>query len=246
MLRIDINCDMAEGLANDAFLMPYISSANIACGYHAGDEWIMKKTVDLALQHTVSIGAHPGFDDKVNFGRTAMQLSPQQVYDLVAEQVFLLQQIALQAGARLHHVKPHGALYNLSAQDPALAKTIAQAVSDCDSTLILFGLSGSHSVTEAQAVRLRTASEVFADRTYQDDATLTPRNRPDAMVGTVEQAMQQAIQMIRDQRVLTVNGHLLPVVADTICIHGDGAHAVEFAKQISLTCKQNGIVIQSI
>lgn len=243
MHTIDINCDMAEGLHTDALLMPFISSANIACGYHAGDEDVMKRTVELAVENSVAIGAHPGFADKENFGRTEMQLSLTQVYDIVTEQLHILKKIT---GTKLHHIKPHGALYNMSARNPLLANTIAKAVFDFDHELLLFGLSGSHSITEAQKMGLKTASEVFADRTYQPDGSLTPRSQPDALIESTGQALKQAFQMIQQQTVTALNGEPLPIVADTICIHGDGPNAVDFAKNIYLTLQQNHIGIQSL
>jgi len=243
MYTIDLNCDMGEGLNNDALLMPYISSANIACGYHAGDESIMKKTVELALLNNVAIGAHPGFADKPNFGRTEIHLPLEQVYDLVTEQLYLLQKIS---GTKLHHVKPHGALYNMSARDSIIANTIAKAVYAFDRNLLLFGLSGSYSITEAKNEGLTTASEVFADRTYQDDGSLTPRSHHNALIETKEQAMQQVLQMIQQQTVSSTHGKQVPIIAETVCIHGDGAHAVSFAKMIHHALKQHHILIQPI
>ena len=246
MQTIDINCDMGEGLANDALLMPYISSANIACGYHAGDENIMKRTTELALLHNVAIGAHPGFADKANFGRTEMQLSAAEIYDLVTEQIYGLQKIAESQGSQLHHVKPHGALYNMAAKDEAMANTIAKAVFDVNDALILFGLSGSCSIIEAKKAGLTTASEVFADRTYRDDGSLTPRTVSNAMIETTDLAIQQVLQMIRSQTVTSITGKEVAIKAESICIHGDGAHAVEFAKNIYLTLQQNNIGISKI
>jgi UPF0271 protein len=176
ILTFDLNCDMGEGMGNDKEIMPFISSANIACGYHAGDETTMKETIKLAIKNNVTIGAHPSFDDKENFGRREMNLSSNEIYSLVFDQIKILDAFARQAGAILHHVKPHGALYNMSAKDIETAKTIARAVWDHNKELILFGLSGSHSISEAKKIGLRTASEVFADRTYQDDGSLTPRH----------------------------------------------------------------------
>ncbi len=245
-MTIDLNCDMGEGLDNDAWLMPCISSANIACGYHAGDEEIMKRTVELAAANQVSVGAHPGFANKANFGRTELHLSPQEVYDLVTAQIYLLQRIAGSAGIPLHHVKPHGALYNMSARDPALANTIAKAIYDADHQLLLFGLSGSHSITEAKQVGLRTASEVFADRTYQDDGSLTPRSEPGALITDTEISLQQVLQMIEKQSVTSITGKQVPIIAETICLHGDGEHAVMFAKHIYQTLTKNAIGIQAI
>jgi UPF0271 protein len=246
MHTIDLNCDMGEGLDTDALLMPYISSANIACGYHAGDETIMKHTVELALQHKVAIGAHPGFADKADFGRTEMRLPLQEVYDLVSAQVFLLQKIAAGFGTKMHHVKPHGALYNMAAKEPLLAQIIARAVFDIDSALLLFGLSGSHSITEGKKAGLRTASEVFADRTYQDNGSLTPRTAPHAMVETAQASVQQVLQMIQQQTVTSINGKTVPIIAETICLHGDGEQAVAFAKNIYHTLQKKSIGIQTI
>lgn len=246
MQTIDLNCDMGEGLSNDAMIMPWISSANIACGYHAGDEDTMKRTVDLAIQNNVSIGAHPGFADKTNFGRTEMRLPLDEVYELVAEQIFLLQKIINEFDAKLHHVKPHGALYNMAAKDTMLAHTIAKAVYDIDETLFLYGLSGSHSINEANKLGLKTASEVFADRTYQDNGNLTPRTQTNALIETEEASLQQVLQMIAQKTVTSVNGIQVSIKAETICLHGDGAHAVAFAKNIYHTLQQNKVGIKSI
>lgn len=246
MHTIDLNCDMGEGLNNDALLMPYISSANIACGYHAGDESIMKRTLELALLNKVAIGAHPGFNDKANFGRTEIQLPSEEVYALVTEQLYVLQKITESLGATLHHVKPHGALYNMSAKDPLLANTIAKAVYDFDRDLLLFGLSGSHSIKEAKKEGLTTVSEVFADRRYRDDGNLTPRSEANALIETTEESLHQVLQMIQQQIVTSTNGHQVPIMAESICIHGDGPHAVDFAKYIYHTLKQHHVGIEAV
>lgn len=243
IMQIDINCDLGEGLPNDELLMPFISSANIACGYHAGNETIMQQTVELALRYHVAIGAHPGFNDKANFGRTAIHLSSNEIYELVTHQVLALQNIAEQKGAALSHVKPHGALYNMAAKDAAIASVIAKAVYDINSRFVLFGLSGSHSISEAKKIGLTTASEVFADRTYQDDGSLTPRVKPNAMLETTEASVQQVLQMIKEQTVTSVSGKTVPIEAQTICIHGDGEQAVDFAKTIYQTLQQQQIGI---
>ena len=232
MKIIDINCDLGEGLPNDALLMPYISSANIACGYHAGDDSIMKRTLVLAIANKVAIGAHPGFLDKNNFGRTEMNLSLQQVYDLVTLQINKLQVFAKSLGTKVQHVKPHGALYNMSAKDHLLANTIAQAVFDIDPSLVLFGLSGSYSISEAKSRGLSTASEVFADRTYCDDGSVTPRSQSNAMIESISDSLKQVFQMIDKQTVTTITGKQIMVKAETICIHGDGEQAVKFSKNI--------------
>lgn len=246
MQTIDLNCDLGEGLANDALLMPWISSANIACGYHAGDTDTMQKTIALAIQHEVAIGAHPGFADKTNFGRTEMNLPLNEIFDLITEQVWQLQQMAKQMGASLQHVKPHGALYNMSARDALLANTIAKAVYTIDHNLVLFGLSGSLSVSEADKIGLPTASEVFADRTYQPDGSLTSRAEPGAMIVSTEQCLQQVLEMIQQQTVTVANQKSVPIKAQTLCLHGDGEQAVDFAQQIYRELENKQIRIKRI
>lgn len=232
ILLADINCDMGEGMGNETDLMPFISSANIACGYHAGDATIMYTTVELAVQYGVAIGAHPSFHDRENFGRTAMKLEPAEVYDLVSQQLYILHETVSGFGTTMKHVKPHGALYNMSANDTVLAAAIARAVKDFDAQLVLFGLSGSCSILAAKELGLKTASEVFADRTYREDGSLTPRSQPGAMIATAAEAVKQVLQMVNEKKVTTTSGKIIPVLADTICIHGDGAHAIEFAKAV--------------
>lgn len=244
MAYIDLNCDMGEGLDTDAAIMPFISSANIACGYHAGSPDTMQRTATLALQHNVAIGAHPGFADRQNFGRTEQQLSESALYDLVTTQIFALQVVCRSLHTGLSHVKPHGALYNMAARTPAMARVIAKAVYDTDKQLCLFGLSNSWLIRAAKETGLKTASEVFADRTYQDDGSLTPRSRPDAMVDAEEKAIQQVLQMVTQQKVTTVNGQTIPLTAETICLHGDGAHAVTFARAIHTALKDHHLIIR--
>lgn len=231
-MHIDINCDMGEGIGNDAAIMPFITSANIACGYHAGDEETIRRTIDLAQQHGVNIGAHPSFYDRENFGRTEKATSPQEVYQLMTEQLFLFQKITDAAGAAVHHVKPHGALYNMAARDAALAKAVAQAVKDFNEKLVLFGLSGSASIIEAKKLGRKTWSEVFADRTYQDNGNLTPRSEPNALIEEEERAVAQVLQMVQKGTVTSVSGKEVTIVAETVCIHGDGKNAVAFAKAL--------------
>jgi UPF0271 protein len=234
MPTVDLNCDMGEGCGNDAELMKYITSTNIACGYHAGDKETMKTTVELALPNNVAIGAHPGYMDRENFGRTSMSLSPAEVADLVTDQIAALDEICSQAGARLHHVKPHGALYNQAARDRELAAAIAEAVLKFNPDLILYGLSGSLSIIEAEAAGLGAASEVFADRTYRADGTLTPRSEPNALIDDVGKAVTQVSRMVNEGTVTATTGETIPIRAETICIHGDGQHALEFARAIHM------------
>src|SRR5687768_1003474 len=225
MRAVDINCDLGEGCDNDAELMPFISSANIACGYHAGDSETMKRTVALAMANGVAIGAHPGYLDRENFGRTTMSLSSHDLIELVTEQLRAMRTVCDSMDAKLHHVKPHGAMYNQAAKDREMAASIAEAVRAFDRELVLYGLSGSFLISEAEIAGLKTASEVFADRTYQADGTLTPRSQPGALIADVQQAIDQVIQMVETQTVTATTGEIVPIRAETICIHGDGEHA---------------------
>lgn len=247
---IDLNCDMGEGygpwpMGNDAALMQYITSANIACGFHAGDPVIMRATVRLALKHHVAIGAHPGFPDLQGFGRRNLQMSAEEVYALTLYQIGALQAIVQAEGGTLHHVKPHGALYNMAAKDRKLADAIARATLHTGGQLVLYGLSGSALVEAGQAAGLRTASEVFADRTYQNDGSLTPRSQADALVKSTAQAVEQALQMVRQQRIVSIGGQEIGLVSETICLHGDGEHAVEFAQAIHAAFKANGVEMRA-
>ncbi len=231
-MKIDINCDLAEEMSNDAAIMPYITSANIACGFHAGSLEIMKRTVDLCLEHNVKIGAHPSFLDRKNFGRTEMHVSDDVLSAWITEQIFALQKICAAAGAEMYNVKPHGALYNMSARDARLARLIAETVKKIDNRLVLYGLSGSVSISEAEKIGLKTANEVFADRTYRKDGTLTPRSQTNALIEDTETAVKQLLQIINFKKVTTVCGEQIPMTAQTVCIHGDGKHALKFAKKI--------------
>jgi UPF0271 protein len=246
MKTTDLNCDMGEGCGNDAELMMYISSANIACGYHAGDRETMRETVRLAVENGVAIGAHPGYRDRDNFGRTSMKLSRREVVDLIHEQLTSLDTICKERGARINHMKPHGALYNQAAVDADLADAIAAAVRDYDPNLVLYGLSGSSMISRAEALGLRTASEVFADRTYSKDGTLTPRTEAKAMIEDVDESIRQVTQMIEAGSVTARSGETIPIRAETICIHGDGPHAVRFARAIREALRARDVVIASI
>ncbi len=245
MKTIDINCDMGEGIGTDELILPYISSANIACSYHAGDEETMKKTVALCLKNKVAIGAHPSYLDRENFGRTDLLLPPDEVYELAVKQIRLLEEIVNSAGTEMKHVKPHGALYNMAARGAQLAAIISLAVKDVNNKLVLFGLSGSHLIKEGKNIGLKTASEVFADRTYQDNGSLTPRHKPGALIVDADKAVAQVLEMINEGAVTTLSGKKIPIVAETVCLHGDGPHAVEFAKAIHQALKENNIEIKA-
>ncbi len=247
---MDLNCDMGEGygpwlMGDDPGLMQYITSANIACGFHAGDPVVMRDTVRLALKHHVAIGAHPGYPDLQGFGRRFLQMSPDEVYAMTLYQIGALQAIVQAEGGTLHHVKPHGALYNAAAKDRPLADAIARATRHVGANLLLYGLSGSALIEAGQAQGLRTANEVFADRTYQDDGSLTPRTKPNAMVESVEQAVAQALQMVQQQQVASLSGATVSVVAETLCLHGDGPHALDFARAIHAAFKKNGVEMRT-
>lgn len=244
-MYIDLNCDMGEGMSNDAALMPLISSANIACGFHAGDEDTMRRTIELALQHNVSIGAHPGFPDRENFGRTEMDFPEEDIISIVSEQVYQLLDLVFAMGGKLKHVKPHGALYNMSARNYSLAAAIANAVYEIDDQLVLFGLSGSASIQAAKDIGLKVANEVFADRTYQDDGSLTPRKQSNALITNNTESEKQVLQMILKKEVTSINRKPVPIQADTICIHGDGEQAVSFAQQIKRLLHENQIDLRS-
>lgn len=243
MVTIDINCDLGEGFENDEVLFNYISSANIACGFHAGNASVMHKTVSIAIEKGVAIGAHPGFQDLANFGRSETFLSEEEIYDIVLYQIGSLYSFVKACGGMLHHVKPHGALYNMAARDSSMASAIVNAIYDFDKNLILYALSGSEMITSAIQKGLQTASEVFSDRTYQDDGSLTPRSNVNAMITNESACVNQVLQMVKNRNVKSITGNLISLSADTICIHGDGDHAVEFAKTLSSKLNAEGVGI---
>jgi len=244
--RIDLNCDMGESfgsykMGNDEEILDFVTSANIACGFHAGDPSTMRKTVKLALEKGVGIGAHPGFQDLAGFGRRNIALTPQEAYDIVVYQVGALNGFVKAEGGVMQHVKPHGALYNMAAADAFLGEAIAEAVYAVDPELILFGLSGSEIVKAGKKMGLRVANEAFSDRIYQDDGMLTGRKEAKALITQPEIAIQQVVQMIKKGTVLSANGNIVPILADTVCVHGDGSHALEFARIISETLKNSKV-----
>ena len=243
-LCIDINCDMGEGMLNDALLMPFISSANIACGYHAGNEDIIKSTIELALENNVAIGAHPSYNDKENFGRLSQSISLIELAELISDQIFLFEKITNQMGCKIHHVKLHGALYNDGAKDALYSKIVAQTIQAIDPSMMLYGLSGSHSIKEARAIGLRTVQEVFADRTYQANGQLTPRYLDHALITDPIESAKQVLSMVLNQELKTVDGTMIAVIAETICIHGDHPGAVEIVKHLFNTLQQYQIEIK--
>jgi UPF0271 protein len=234
---------MGEGMGNEAQIMPYISSANISCGFHAGNLDTLKKTIELALKNNVAVGAHPGYPDRENFGRVSQMLSLLEMAELIAEQMYIFEKVASPLGAKMHHVKLHGALYNDCAKDAALSKIFIQTIQAIDSDIIIYGLSGSKTIQEAKKLGQPFANEVFADRTYQLDGHLTPRYLEHAMIHEVELACKQVLDIIQLQKVNTIQGDPIDIEADTICIHGDGINAIEFAKAIHTSLKNNKIEI---
>ncbi|TWH45809.1 5-oxoprolinase subunit PxpA [Sporomusa sp. KB1] len=251
MYRVDLNCDLGESfgaykLGVDEEILPFVTSANIACGFHAGDPGVMRKTVTLALKNGVAIGAHPGLPDLAGFGRRQMDISPQEAYDLVVYQLGALTAFVKAEGANMQHVKPHGALYNMAAKSKPLSAAVAEAVYKVDPGLILFGLAGSELVAAGEKIGLQVAHEVFADRTYQQDGSLTPRKQPDALITNQEEAVQQVVRMIKEGKVLSRQGRDIAVKADTVCIHGDGRHALEFARKIREYLLNGGIDVKAM
>jgi UPF0271 protein len=250
MQQIDLNCDMGESygaglVGNDEVLMPLVSSANIACGFHGGDPSVMHRTVTLAIRHGVSIGAHPSYPDLQGFGRRHMQMSAQDIYDLILYQTGALESFVRAGGATLHHVKPHGALYNQAARDPEAAASIVHAMYYFNKDLYLYGPAGSELEKAALGLGLAFCAEAFADRTYQADGSLTPRSEPGALIKDLVQALHQVHSIVDQQAVKTQEGAMIPVQAGTICIHGDGLHAAEFATAIRKSLTEKGVRVQS-
>jgi 5-oxoprolinase (ATP-hydrolysing) subunit A len=234
---MDINSDMGEGfgawdMGNDAVLLDYITSTNIACGWHAGDPARMKKLVELATAKKVHIGAHPGLPDLVGFGRREMAISEQDAYNYVLYQAGALQAFINAAGNRLHHVKPHGALYNQAAKDMKLARGIARAVKDLGGNVILYGLAGSYLIDAAKELNVPVWQEVFADRKYTKEGFLVPRTQVGAVIEDESEALKQVMSMAKEGKVIAIDSSEIKIQADTLCIHGDNPHAVEFAKKI--------------
>ena len=229
---IDLNADVGEGCGQDAALMPMISSANIACGVHAGDAETMRDAVDLALDNGVALGAHPSFPDREHFGRREMQLSARDLHECIVAQIELLASVALKAGSTLRHVKPHGALYNMAARDPELADVVVTAVRSVDAALMVFALAGSELLAAAQRVGLRGVSETFADRGYRPDGSLQPRDEPGSIIHDGETVAARALAMARDGSVVAVDGSRVTLRADTICVHGDTPGADVLARRI--------------
>ena len=248
MAKIDLNCDLGESfgaytMGMDDKVIPLISSCNIACGYHASDPLVMKKTVAMAKEAGIGIGAHPGYPDLMGFGRRNMNVSPAEAAAYVTYQLGALYAFAKSAGVRLQHVKPHGALYNMAGKNYDLALAIAKAVQAFDPSLILMGLSGSESVKAAQDIGLPVAREVFADRAYMPDGSLVPRTREGAVIHDEELAIRRVIRMVKEHKVTTIDGADIEIVPDSICVHGDNEKALTFVTQIRSALEAEGVEV---
>ncbi len=233
-MKIDLNCDLGESIGNDEAIMPYIASANIACGFHAGDEQTMRETLRLAKRFGVNAGAHPSWKDRENFGRKEMTVSPEETEKLVIEQIQILATIAKEEGVTLTHVKPHGALYNQSAKDFELATAIARAVKTISVDLILVGLAGSRSIEAGRAAGLRVAAEGFPDRGYNADGSLMSRHLPGALIESPEEVARHALELVKTGRM------------DTLCLHGDHPNAAQNAKMLREVLEKNGVKVSAL
>ena len=242
-IRIDLNCDMGEGFQTDELIMPFISSANIACGYHAGDSETIKETIQLAQKYGVAIGAHPSYPDKAGFGRRAMEMNINELHKIIVEQINLVKTIADSLGQQLKHIKPHGALYNASAINYSIASIIATAIKSTDPSLKLFGMPNTASERAANNEGIAFCREVFCDRSYTDEGMLTPRAASNALINASDQALLQVLQVIKENTVTSTSGKKISMEVDTLCIHGDGLYAVEFVNTIRAGLEKENITI---
>jgi 5-oxoprolinase (ATP-hydrolysing) subunit A len=249
--RVDLNADVGESdgtwpVGHDRLLLPHVTSVNVACGLHACDPGGVRATVALAREYGVAVGAHPGFADRVGFGRREVRLTPREVEDLVVSQIQALAAVAAAQGVRLQHVKAHGALYNMAAREIPLADAVARATAHVDRSLILVGLSGSQLLTAGERIGLRTASEAFADRAYRFDGTLLPRSEPGAVINDVDVVVSRAVGMVRDRMVLAVDGTCVPLKVGTICVHGDTPGAPVLAASLRAALVAEGFDVRAL
>lgn len=248
MTAIDLNSDLGESfgpwtMGQDEALMSSITSANVACGFHAGDPTVMRRTIELASHYGVAVGAHPGFPDLVGFGRREMQASSHEVEDFVLYQVAALAGLAAAAGVKLQHVKAHGALYNMAARDTRLAEGIVRAIAEFDRSLIFFGLAGSGMLEAGRRAGLAVAAEGFADRAYEPDGSLTPRSVPGSVIHDVRDVVSRAVKMVRESRVAARNGTDIPLHIDTLCVHGDTPGAAALARALREGLEEAGVQV---
>jgi 5-oxoprolinase (ATP-hydrolysing) subunit A len=244
-MNVDINCDLGEGFNNDSKLMQYITSANIACGYHAGDAKTMLNTIRLCLKNKVAIGAHPGYPDLEGFGRRSMKLPNEEIEAIVFDQLLAIIAMVETEGGKLVHVKPHGALYNDAVKSEEISKAIVNAIVKIDPNLIFVGLANSVMIEVAQKAGLKTRNEVFADRNYDDNGHLIPRSNPEAVIHDVENCRSRVLKMVDKGIVTSLSGKEVEINADTICIHGDNMEALIFAKELNAYLTENGINLTS-
>ena len=251
MYAIDLNSDLGESygaykMGRDEDIIPLVSSANVACGFHAGDPTVMAKTAALCKASGVPMGAHPGFPDLQGFGRRNMNVSPADAKNLILYQVGALDAFCRSAGIRLQHVKPHGALYNMAAKDASLSDAICRAIYEYDPSLILMGLANSEMIKSAVKIGLPYASEVFADRAYEDDGTLVARSKPGAMIENEDEAVERVITMIKTHTVKTISGKTIEITPDSVCVHGDSEKALAFVEKIRKALTEEGIEIKGL
>lgn len=241
MYKVDLNSDLGEGAAFDAEIIPLITSANIACGFHAGDSEIMSKTLDLCLENGVAFGAHPGYPDRENFGRTNMDVTPEQVYNFTIYQLGALSAMAKAKGSKLQHIKPHGAMYNMAAKNKELSDAIVAAIKDFDDSIILLALSGSEMIESAKRAGIKYASEVFADRAYEADGTLRARKLEGSMITDEKEAISRVVRMIKEGKVTAYTGEDISLEAHSVCVHGDGEKALNFVRELNRAFRENNI-----
>ncbi len=251
MYRVDLNCDLGESFGNytlgmDEKVIPLITSANVACGFHASDPDVMAKTIKLAKKSGIQVGAHPGFPDLMGFGRRNMSVTPEEAKHYVLYQIGALDAFCRMNGIRLQHVKPHGALYNMAAKDYELAKGICEAIASYDRNLIVLALSGGELARAAKDMGLRVALEVFADRAYEEDGSLVNRRKEGAVITDEDIAIERVIRMVKEQKVTAITGKDIEIKADSICVHGDGEKALDFVKKIRESFERENIEICSL
>jgi len=244
--RTDFNCDLGEGMPQEAAILPHISSASLACGFHAGEPEALRASLRACREHGVAVGAHPSFPDREGFGRRELDCTPAQVYAQTLYQLGALAALARAEGIALRHVKPHGALYNLAARDADIATAIAEAVRDFDPTLRLFGLSGSELPRAGERLGLAVAHEVFAERRYEASGQLTPRGHPDAVIESIDESLTQVRDLVRDGRVRSRTGERIALRADSLCLHGDRPDAAAFASALRRALEDEGIRVQAL
>lgn len=251
MIKVDLNCDLGESFGNykigmDDEIIPLISSANIACGFHAADPIVMDKTIEMAKEYNIGIGAHPGFPDLMGFGRRNMNVTPEEAKNYITYQLGALYGFCRKHKVEIQHVKPHGALYNMAGKDYNLAKAICTAIYEFDNNIILLGLAGSELINAAKDVGLKVANEFFADRAYEDDGSLVARSKDGAVIHNEDIAIERVIKAVKHQKVTSISGKEIFIKVDSICVHGDNIKALEFVKSIKQRLEEENISIEPL